>query len=807
MSRLIRSAACALALVLLATACGNTSRLDSDPTRGLAYESSDTTTTSIVVADDPTGASADQPTGGSGRQPSSLCGLSGEIHIGRLTANRGPAVVVAAPSNLLASSEFESLLPDSEATAAQVIVCMNPHPTDGNVVHCGVVGSASERRILELEATVVGFTWYSDDVAEPPYQTGPLRFFEECPDIETSEPTKIGTDDVPIEVRSAVLSSESVGDALRFGALEFIELTSDTREPLTVGPCQALRTAHADGKVMLEDLARLTGSDTLLFSPRGSGLPTLAEAEAFEASQQVFGDANAVLLQNFEGQTLRQLPEEIHLLPIFWRRVGKAVVETGDQLSEDWLRWKMGRAANVGFGGANPDHVVDVMDRLVHARCADAPATSEAAPVYDAAETAEVCGMLQPMYEDRALFRAELLTASSSTSYWRTESIWRLHEDLDERFPGDSNPFFSITAVGSLLNAEYALHAEIDSGRPMDHGEITTWEADAVPLHQFTTANCDNIDDSLINLPSALDAAPTLSDADTAAVRAEFCTTLGSFFEQRSIFRSQLPAGAGPVEFDQISMAAFDEMRRLAPALIEQLEANGAAIEPDPDANISSYRIESLIAVEVGLRQFFFNEHPIPVDNFVVYEEEQSAHFTPWAVQHCDLPAALTTSPASVVSLPVRMAAPNFLTGFPSEAEVQAELCPRMDAALWARMSIHHQLATFDVSDPDRLSDIRLTSSRFNDATLTLGQPFRLTAGTDSAQALMDAFDWLPSTLLWAVIDNDPLDQADIDERLALEAEMLAIVADACPEFPAWLIQGEPDVVTMVEAARVRAHG
>ena len=531
MSRHIRSAACALALVLVATACGNSSRLDSDPTLSLAYESSATTTTSIVVADDRTGADTDQPIRADERRPSSLCGLSGDTHIGRLTANRGPAVVVAAPSNVLAASEFESLLPDSEATAAQVIVCVKPQPTDGNVLHCGVVGSASERRTLELEATVVEFTWYSDDATEPPYQTGPLRFFEECPDIETSEPSKIGTDDVPIEVRSAVLSSESVGDALRFGALEFIELTSDTRDPLTVGPCQALRTTHADGEVMLEDLARLTGSDTLLFSPRGSGLPTIEEAEAFEASQRIFGDANAVLLQNFEGQTLRQLPEEIHLLPIFWRRVGKAVVETGDQLSEDWLRWKMGRAANVGFGGANPDHVVDVMNRLVDARCADTPATTEAAPVYDQAETAEVCAMLQPMYEARALFRDELLTASSTTNFWRTDSIWNLYEDLEERFPGDSNPFFSVNTVGSLLNSEYSLHAQIDSGRPMDPDEITTWEAESAPLHEFATANCADIDDSLINLPSALDAAPTLSDADATAARVDFCTTLVSVLQ------------------------------------------------------------------------------------------------------------------------------------------------------------------------------------------------------------------------------------------------------------------------------------
>lgn len=767
----------------MVTACGGEALAPAP----LSFADASTTTTSIVSTTDDSANEVERPPAIdlSSDDPATRCGIERPV-VGEIELLENDYLAVVASPGSVPELAFDRV-PESLSLHNRSAVCLREVPS-GATRGCGVQASGGDPFTLHLAAATFVATVVMED-GSPPYQTEPMHVVEDCPgDPNDANPTLFAlTASSDAQVASTVVGRDELFELVSAAVVQWQTGTSE--EPLSANRCESLALTVERLAVLHDDLATFLGDEDVLF-PSVSPAATSAQGRELQAQIDWFGEASRVSLVRFEGDAIRILLAELHLNMILWNDVAEAVAERQDSVPDElrgaWLHWRLGnalRSSSIVHAAATEAHLAAV----VESRC------SPEDRVVSDVDPAPVCAELRKVYERRNNVRSDPRNQVSGMF----DVLWA----INELHPPGLNPFFDPSALEALINVEYALDAERRLGRPMDRIEVAADEAAAEQIDVFVEDNCPEIDASWIRVESALEALPPATAAEVSEQRGAFCATLYALTEQRAVFRSGVGNGTPQGVFPEEYREAWDELRRLGDALGEQLREHGASIEPDPEAadSLRQGRINKMLELENALRLWVFSAHPVPVQVSIEWYEEETAGLLGWGERHCAESFRLVPS---VTTYDFEAAPEGFATSFPSEAEVAAAFCPRLEDALHARLAFQHQLTSFDLTDEDRVSDIELTTTRFRNATFSIEYPYELNGGNpDLAYAFTDSV-W---GALWSVLQDEQFSEWELETQEQTRV-FLADVPRVCPDLPDLLIDGLGSMETLAENARLRSR-
>ena len=431
--------------------------------------------------------------------PLDLCDAPEDHIVGRLIGGELPATVLVAPPDLFDAGTFATI--DDNVEAAQgVVTCVNSLAPIGNSASCGAVEIDGDLVRLERIPRRVSLTWHSGEAGDDPVDTPPLLLFEQCPDIDTSDPLFHSNYlDLQIVEATSTLDTAEFEDALLPSLTAYVALDKPS---LSASRCQALTLTDERGRAAMSALASAFGSADLQYPGPGSRVGTSAELELADELVPSYSQAAVVASEELEGDPIRLLIEPMLLNSLVWNRLISNAQNDVSANGEEWFRWKLGRQLGVGFNLSNRANLVALLGQVVQARCAGVEAVVE---VFDSGAT---CRDVAELYYVRHRYREMVVAGDNALA--AAVLLFERGELIKELHPANSNPFFDDAAIDALFSLELALDAALNDSEQLSF-ETVRYAEQFVELDDFAHT-CAGIPEDHLSLPSVFEAAGTSID-------------------------------------------------------------------------------------------------------------------------------------------------------------------------------------------------------------------------------------------------------------------------------------------------------
>ncbi len=393
----------------------------------------------------------------------------------------------------------------------------------------------------------------------------------------------------------------------------------------------------------------------------------------------------------------------------------------------------------------------------------------------------EICEALAPLYVARATLRTTLLTATEQESTALLEDMSTAQAELSATGAAE-HPDFDVSAVSSLIRAEWVLPRRVNSGGAISLADMEQSELDAAPVHTFARTHCDNIGEELLAYGPVVDRAEDVFAFEESARLITYCTHLETILTQRWNLRAAIANG----ELDDAVRSSFiDLFGEWDTTRSELIELNDFVDWTDS----FEFALVDFVEVEMELRQATLGPGYIPVsDHTVEMAERANNAVTESAERVCpdlssDLiadPPAMETYVSETFDVP-----PEILRL--DDFNTAEDYCIRAIPLLYAHDALVQHLEALDPSNKDQWVDARWVAYRLFSISGSIGNTVELLDGGNAERSAIDAF----STIAIDAIYGDPPRTVEATWEREQVATIRSFTASQCPTMPDSL-KGEP---------------
>lgn len=270
----------------------------------------------------------------------------------------------------------------------------------------------------------------------------------------------------------------------------------------------------------------------------------------------------------------------------------------------------------------------------------------------------------------------------------------------------------------------------------------------------------------------------------------DFCGTLFEFFDARSKFRQAIGSGTPVGNFPDEARETWDEMRRVAEELEDQMYQHGPLVDEETSSVRRRLDVDALVGIEHELRLAVFAEPSIGLSISEAWEEG-TGYVNGWAKVNCGFDG-IEVPPTSAYKLP-HMAAWG-----ESEGKEQ-NYCARIEDALRLRAVISDMMVADDFHDPDRVSDLDLTVRKYGIQLWELEEDYRLATG-ELILPFVGSFEYAPSNAFFYAVHGGPVEDV-IREEFAEDDQFLNGVLSTCSEIEPSLVERARGLEAAMDAA------
>ena len=361
------------------------------------------------------------------------------------------------------------------------------------------------------------------------------------------------------------------------------------------------------------------------------------------------------------------------------------------------------------------------------------------------APTDEECAALAAVYQERLAFRREVaLLVAEPTDRSYTEVSREVLEPFRLATQSPDIPPSINEALSDLFEAESLLLLRvISNSAAFDSAEVTPLE-DSAELVHGTAAACGTISESSIEIGSVLDVVPEPTEQEEGSAQDVFCSLLTDMLEERTKFRSLLPAEPSlqPTEFDGRAREHYYQVLLLSEEALEFWRDNQFLLANSADhILLSQGNFWAFRDAEVRVRHAYFSGLglDVAISSFIHGRSDlEAVGIASYVERRCSAVAP------SLLEDP-----PNFLT---DQDFAEPDVCATANRVVLLRDALYDALRTVSLEEPgaqiDGLRTMLLLEamydpsdrSRFIDG-LVPSYDGELTQSTDNPVLAMYKFD------------------------------------------------------------------